>query len=363
MSGEHNITITAMDLMGFVSEASVIVVIDAASPEVDIGGTSKYILIGELITFRGSASDDIEISTLELILPGDQVTDITSEYSITAGTWDYIWNTTGMNEGEYDIMVTVTDVVNKTATDAFTIKIISLDTDTDQDGMPDWWELLYEDLDPNEYDSDKDDDRDGITNLDEYLGDDGLPGNDDYSDPSDRRSTPQEKERGTTENSGDYTFVLIAVIILVVILVLVFMFFNVIKKKRPEQKKEETTPGKPTLIPTISAGTGTSAAGPKRPMPPMPPFPMMFTPPPPQGMMQMQMPFPPRGQGQGPVPGKGPSNASQQTQTPMQFPPPGFPPMPMPTMPSSPQPQIKAPLDRKLALPPAGKIEGVKKAD
>lgn len=40
--------------------------------------------------------------------------------------------------------------------------------DTDQDGMPDWWEKAKE-LDPNTADNNKDEDRDGYTALEDYL--------------------------------------------------------------------------------------------------------------------------------------------------------------------------------------------------
>jgi hypothetical protein len=42
------------------------------------------------------------------------------------------------------------------------------DEDDDNDGMPDWWEILHG-LDPlNDDDADDDPDEDGLTNLEEY---------------------------------------------------------------------------------------------------------------------------------------------------------------------------------------------------
>jgi len=48
--------------------------------------------------------------------------------------------------------------------------IESSSTDSDGDGMPDWWEKAYK-LKENEDDSGQDPDKDGVTNLEEYKQD------------------------------------------------------------------------------------------------------------------------------------------------------------------------------------------------
>ena len=59
------------------------------------------------------------------------------------------------------------------------------DEDTDDDKIPDGWEVEY-DLDPNDStDANDDPDNDDYTNLEEYEGD---------SDPTDSGSVPEEKE-------------------------------------------------------------------------------------------------------------------------------------------------------------------------
>ena len=54
------------------------------------------------------------------------------------------------------------------------------DTDDDNDGMPDWWEIKYN-LDPLIDDASLDPDNDGYSNLEEYLSD---------SDPNDAQPHP-----------------------------------------------------------------------------------------------------------------------------------------------------------------------------
>jgi hypothetical protein len=61
--------------------------------------------------------------------------------------------------------------------------------------MPDWWEFRFG-LDPDSRGVDKDTDGDGVSDLEEYLGDDGIPGNDDWSDPTDAGSKPDRTSGG-----------------------------------------------------------------------------------------------------------------------------------------------------------------------
>lgn len=67
------------------------------------------------------------------------------------------------------------------------------DEDIDGDGMFNEFEKLF-DLDPkcDPNDAWNDDDQDGFTNLREYLGHDNKPGNNDWSDPLDYYSTPDQ---------------------------------------------------------------------------------------------------------------------------------------------------------------------------
>jgi len=91
--------------------------------------------------------------------------------------------------GKHKIELKVKDKEGEVGTAEVNFRIISLvgdipgGDDFDEDGIPDLWELRY-DLNPNKFDSDLDPDNDSFTNLEEYLGEDNLPGGGDSSDPT-----------------------------------------------------------------------------------------------------------------------------------------------------------------------------------
>ncbi len=239
-SGEHNISIRATDFMGWQSEATVFVTIDAKLPEVEIQDIAKVTLIGEIIYFEGTASDDIGVSKLELIIDISEPINLTTAYSASDETWDYVWNTSDVVEGTYTITVRVTDVVNKEVEDSVNVKLISYSTDSDLDGMPDWWEMQFDRLDPYKDDADLDYDKDGFTNLEEYLGDDGLPDNDDYSNPLDKDSVPYRKSDKPSKTGSSLSLMTFAIILIVIVIVILIILFIVLKKRKAgkEESKE-----------------------------------------------------------------------------------------------------------------------------
>jgi hypothetical protein len=103
------------------------------------------------------------------------------------------------HDGEYDIEEGETDPLFAD-TDGDTIEN-SIDPDDDNDGIPDWWENLHDVMDPlDASDANKDPDLDESTNLEEYLGDNGLPDdliNDDSSDPNDYEDKPNTPPKVT----------------------------------------------------------------------------------------------------------------------------------------------------------------------
>ena len=106
------------------------------------------------------------------------------------------------------------------------------DNDTDDDGMPDGWEV-DNDLDPLTPSADNDADDDGLTDLDEYLG---------GTDPN----IVNEKEIQPTDDEPDeksHLWILLVIIIIVVILIAVVVVVALlIKKRRPREDHKEIDP-------------------------------------------------------------------------------------------------------------------------
>jgi hypothetical protein len=155
---------------------------------------------------------------------------------------------TKLEPGVHKIILTVNDRANERSSAEVTITVDInrvldtdldgvpdyLDEDDDGDGMPDSWELQYS-LDPRDpSDASKDLDRDEVSNLDEYLGDDGKPGGDDSSNPKVRSSIPERKfesdDKGGSTFTSTYIIAIIAVVIIVIILITLFILLR--RRKR-----------------------------------------------------------------------------------------------------------------------------------
>ena len=107
--------------------------------------------------------------------------------------------------------------------------------DTDQDLIPDAWELQFG-FDPNDgSDAAGDPDGDGYSNLAEYYGPDGVPGGNDSTDPHDNSEFPIFDKPAKVDNKDkmDYDqmnimglvlFILVILIILIMILFFVFRY-------------------------------------------------------------------------------------------------------------------------------------------
>lgn len=328
-SGELKITVRVIDLVGLVGEDSIIITVDAEDPVVEIQEISGPVMDGEIVTIKGSASDDLEVVNIRYGFGSGQPYDITSEYN--NGLWQFEFNTTTKKEGIHTITVRVFDIVDKQATDEILIEIISKTTDTDEDGLPDWWELEFE---LNRYiaDSHKDRDRDDFTNLEEYLGEDGEPGNDDYSDPTDKNSVPYTQESdpetdpGSESTSLGENNLLWFILIIIVVIVILIVLFLMLKRKRA--KSEDEIDQAPEPAPEV----------PEQPLPPI-------LPPPPLGFQPLPVPPPPK---------EGEMGEAQPIPPPMLIPPPGMmmPPLPPPQVeqPEQPQPQVEQPQEQQLPI-------------
>jgi hypothetical protein len=107
-------------------------------------------------------------------------------------------------------------------------RLVTETTDSDGDGMPDWWENLYG-FDMDTRDGDMDADGDGYTNLEEYLGRDGKAGNDDSSDPTSGSSIPKGSDG--EDNSGPSPAIFIMIGLGIIILAgAVFLIIRLTKR-------------------------------------------------------------------------------------------------------------------------------------
>ncbi len=104
-----------------------------------------------------------------------------------------------------------------------------LDPDTDGDGMVDKFERIYSlnPLDPNDRDSDPD--TDGKTNYEEYLGLDGLPGNNDWTNPFKTPDSDTPDSDGT--KAEDLMTIWIALGLIVTILIVLLLIAWIIRYK------------------------------------------------------------------------------------------------------------------------------------
>lgn len=146
------------------------------------------------------------------------------------------------------------------------------DIDTDEDGMVDLWEWEHQlDLD-DPTDAAEDPDRDGYTNLDEYLGEDNIgayQGNQDATDPWDITDHPEEPIIPPDEDKLLAPFDLIwfvLVIILAIIIGAIIVIYGYVKMNRSEsgEKRQEAEEDAMLVAPQLD-------------IPAMPPMPMIDT--------------------------------------------------------------------------------------
>lgn len=171
--GTHNFEIKAVDISIHNNSAtetdSFVITEDSTPPTVTFFGARPSVqLKGGYIDITCIATDNTEIKKVE-------VTIIYSDFFMEDKTM--AWSSTGKyeyseaydNTGKYRYYVTVTDRANNMVVTNEKVFWITLDkNDTDNDGMPDWWESRYE-LNPKDpEDARLDKDGDGYTNLKEY---------------------------------------------------------------------------------------------------------------------------------------------------------------------------------------------------
>jgi len=104
--------------------------------------------------------------------------------------------------------------------------------DSDNDLMPDWWEVKYFN-NINEVGPDADDDKDGFTNLEEYEA---------GTNPRDPKSHPPEEE---PDKPQTFNIIAISIAIILIVLILLILFMALMMRKKKKAEEEESKKPKP----------------------------------------------------------------------------------------------------------------------
>lgn len=114
------------------------------------------------------------------------------------------------------------------------------DYDTDDDNIPDGWEYKYylNPLDPS--DAIQDPDGDDYTNFEEYLGLDGVEGGGDSTNPNDPNIYPGSESTKKDDEMDDWILYLTVVIVLIIILVILILSLRYYNKLRAEESAKKS---------------------------------------------------------------------------------------------------------------------------
>jgi len=173
--------------------------------------------------------------------------------------------------GEFNVTLEVTDDHGLTGTVEKALIIVKSTDDLDGDLIPDWWEYMHmPKLNPEADDAAEDADKDGLTNLQEYLNNtdpkridtDG----DEYSDydeivkhktnATNKLDFPEEKKGTGLDELLNYL-----IIIAIIIIILIFIVLGLLIRKRKKKVEEKA-------VPEVEEGAK-GEAGPVPGMPPM----------------------------------------------------------------------------------------------
>jgi len=170
-AGTYSYQIKVVDLSVYgntaIKNGSFVINEDSTPPVVSYYAAQPRVqLISENVEITCVATDNIGIGLVVVII--DSPVDLTKDMVLDEGD-TYVYNSSYDAAGKYTFHIEVQDEAgNKISTDEAVFWITSNLDDTDNDGMPDWWEKKYG-LDPyNPDDANEDLDEDGLTNLVEY---------------------------------------------------------------------------------------------------------------------------------------------------------------------------------------------------
>jgi len=200
---------------------------------------------------------------------GNTITNLLEELLLKTHTYREV--------GNYTVIFTIFDDITPIYSEQWSVRILDMETDTDEDGLPDWWEEKYG-MDPfNDEDADLDDDFDGITNFEEFdnrtdplstdtdrdgvsdfeeieLGIDPLSSDSDGdgfedgeeveagTDPGDETDSPDVDKTvlgGGAEDDGSGLRILLILLIVIISVVIIFIVVRMVKMPSMEYRPVE----------------------------------------------------------------------------------------------------------------------------
>jgi hypothetical protein len=124
---------------------------------------------------------------------------------------------------------------------------INQNMDTDSDGIPDYWENLYNFNINDPHDAEDDLDKDTFSNWEEYMAE---------TDPRNPKSTPDEHiSRETKKAESDDSIVYFGIFgILMVVMIVIIIFIIVWNRRKKDERGSGPTPGSTEGIIGMSPG-------------------------------------------------------------------------------------------------------------
>jgi hypothetical protein len=258
-AGTLNILLKASDGSGNDNTTTIheVSIIDVIKPTVEpISDITIY--AGEILRIDAVIDDNIGIGSISWLgLPGDE------DLSVYSSKID--------DPGEYQVLLQVVDIGENSNSVLFNVIVLSIKHDSDNDGIPDLDEMLYEMDKDDPSDAQLDLDSDGMSNIQEYqrgtnLTDpdtdhDGMPDgweadfrldplkhSADIDTDGDGMSDLEEYNKGSdptvdeTEEDGSILWIIILIIVIIFILlgaIGAFVILNFKNKEDPDSPKED----------------------------------------------------------------------------------------------------------------------------
>jgi hypothetical protein len=249
-----SIYVYAEDISGNLDKINLsLIVLDNKAPKIEtINNTDTY--QNQIIDIPLVVSDNIAVS--EIITEGSPVQFINNSFYGKV-----------VDAGDYLVIITVSDSSGNSANASFIITVLPEDFDTDQDGMPDLYEMENSLNLFNRDDANLDPDNDNLTNIMEFLNgtnindpdtdDDGMP--DDWEiryglDPllyskdndadNDGRTDFEEYLDGTdpivrnTSDDNNYLPLFILLFAMIFVIFILLLTYIIIKRKKKEASEE-----------------------------------------------------------------------------------------------------------------------------